>query len=56
MTIYEAASFYGDYRMLLAEIAEELSTEKVENTTIAATFFEVNGSTQENLILKSQSV
>ena len=40
MSIYEAASFYGDYSMLLAEVAEELFNEKVDDTTIATTFFD----------------
>jgi hypothetical protein len=35
MTIYEAACFYGDFRMLLEEVAEELSVEEVEDTTLA---------------------
>ena len=38
MNKYEAASFYGDYRELLAEIADELYDEKMECTTIAESF------------------
>ena len=38
MNKYEAASFYGDYRELLAEIADELYDEKIECTTMAESF------------------
>lgn len=52
MTIYEAASFYGDYSMLLAEISDELSVEEVEGTTTAWSFYGVLSFTIENLVLK----
>lgn len=38
MNIYEASSFYGDYSMLLAEYASELSSDEVECTTPQAIF------------------
>ncbi len=56
MDIYEASSFYGDYRMLLEEVAEELSTEKVESTTLGSNFFNDFGFAIENLILNCKPV
>lgn len=40
MNKYEYASFYGDYSMLLAEIADELSSENVEAVVVHESFAE----------------
>ena len=40
MTIYEAAFFYNDFSMLRSEMLEVVSSEEVDDTMVAATFFD----------------
>lgn len=40
MTIYEAASIFNDFSMLREETLEVVSTQEVDDTVVAGTFFD----------------